>query len=151
MLQPNRIEPIRAHSEGFSTPHVGGGGQNCKNGSCALTRCPVVSRFWSCNQVGIYIVSTPLPRCRAHTLRVSGYGNVSSHFSLSLLVRLFISLKTLLTCNLRCLESNTTPASFSASSGVILDSLLHMGTYLSLNRPYHPTSIQASLYSMKTH
>ena len=65
------------------------GGQNHKNRDCGWTQRPVASLLWGYNQVGIYIVVTPLPRRRVCVLRVGGHGGVSSPLLLLNLVRSF--------------------------------------------------------------
>jgi len=67
------------------------------------------------------------PRHRVHALHVSCCGGVSFPFSLSLLVRLFVSLETLLTHIPYCLELILFPGRFSVLLCIPLGNFLDPG------------------------
>jgi len=92
-----------------------------------------------------------LPRSPVDMLRLSGCGGVSCHFSLSLLVRQFVSFETLLTCSLHCLELIVLSAPFSISLGMSLANCLHSETELSLDCPHRFAIIKVSFYSLGIH
>ena len=97
------------------------------------------------------MVFMPLPRYRVHALRLSGYGGVSSPFSLSLLVRSFSSLETSLTHALHCLESTVSRAAFPALLGMSLANLFYSGNKCISGRPHDLAIIEASLYLLRIH
>ena len=125
-------------------------GRKHENSDCAGTRPPPISCFWVFNQVGIYMLFAALPRCRVHVLHVSGCGGDSSHFSLSLLARSFVSLATLLTRIGRYLESIMHYAALWVSLGMPLANFLSPGTDPPLDSPDRPGPIEARLYSIGT-
>jgi len=94
------------------------------------------------------MVFIPLPRRCALALRVSGCGGVSPHLLLSLLVRSFLSLGTLLTRMKRHLESIIHYAALWVSLGMPRVNFLSPGIDPPLYSPDRPRLIEAHLYSI---
>ena len=75
----------------------------------------------------------------------------SSHLSLSLLVRPFLSLETLLAHVSHCLELIASSSAFSVLLSMLLGKFLYLGAELPLDCPHHATITVASLYSIRIH
>ena len=90
------------------------------------------------------MVFMPFPDHRVHALRVSGCGGVSSHFSLSLLVRPFTSLEALLRRTSHYLEPILLSAASPASLRMPLANFFYLGTSRSLACPHRLTLIEVS-------
>jgi len=97
------------------------------------------------------VVVAPLPRRRAHTLRVGGLWKHSSSFSLSLQVGLFISLEASLTCVLHYLELILSHAMRSVWLGMPPGTFLYIRANRSLDRSHHFRPIEVGLYFIGIH
>lgn len=75
----------------------------------------------------------------------------SSPLLLSLLVRLYVSLQTLLTCVLHCLGSILPHAVRWVCLGMPLGDFLYLAANPSLDLPHHLRPIEAGLYSYEIH
>jgi len=94
------------------------------------------------------MVFISLPRRCALALRVSGCGGVSPHLLLSLLVRSFLSLRTLLTRIKHHLELIVHYAALWVSLGMPRANFLSPGIDPPLDSPDRPRLIEARLYSI---
>jgi len=92
------------------------------------------------------MVFISLPHRCALALRVSGCGGISSHLLLSLLVRSFLSLGTLLTCIKRHLELIMHYAALWLSLGMLRANFLSPGIDPTLDSPDRPRLIETCLY-----